>query len=37
MTYLVNGRQQIVMAYGTGSSSGLIGFALPDRRPTSRP
>ena len=32
MTYLANGRQFIVLAYGTGSKSGLIGLAL---RPSS--
>ena len=37
MTYLANGRQYIVMAYGTGSSSGLIGFALTKPSATSRP
>jgi quinoprotein glucose dehydrogenase len=31
MTYMANGRQHIVLAYGTGSSSGLIAFALPPR------
>jgi hypothetical protein len=28
MTYMLNGKQYIVLAYGTGSSSGLIGLAL---------
>jgi quinoprotein glucose dehydrogenase len=31
MTYMANGRQYIVLAYGSGSSSGLIAFALPPR------
>ena len=29
MTYMAEGRQFIVMAYGTGEESGLIGLALP--------
>jgi len=29
MTYLYEGRQYIVMAYGAGSQSGLLGLALP--------
>jgi hypothetical protein len=28
MTYMLNGRQFIVLAYGTGSNSGLVGLAL---------
>jgi quinoprotein glucose dehydrogenase len=28
MTYMANGRQFVVLAYGSGSSSGLIAFAL---------
>jgi quinoprotein glucose dehydrogenase len=28
MTYMANGRQFIVLAYGTGSNSGLVGLAL---------
>jgi quinoprotein glucose dehydrogenase len=31
MTYMWNGRQYIVMAYGAGSSSGLIALALEPR------
>jgi quinoprotein glucose dehydrogenase len=31
MTYMSNGRQYLVLAYGTGSSSGLIAFALERR------
>jgi quinoprotein glucose dehydrogenase len=31
MTYMAGGRQYIALAYGTGSSSGLMAFAL-DRR-----
>jgi quinoprotein glucose dehydrogenase len=37
MTYMANGKQHVVMAYGTGASSGLLGFTLPDKRPASRP
>ena len=29
MTYMAEGRQFIVMAYGAGDDSGLIGLALP--------
>ena len=29
MTYMANGRQYIVLAYGAGSSTGLLGLALP--------
>jgi quinoprotein glucose dehydrogenase len=29
MTYMANGRQYIVLAYGAGSSTGLMGLALP--------
>ena len=29
MTYTANGRQYIVLAYGAGSSTGLLGLALP--------
>jgi quinoprotein glucose dehydrogenase len=29
MTYMVNGRQYIVLAYGAGSSTGLLGLAVP--------
>jgi quinoprotein glucose dehydrogenase len=29
MTYTANGRQFIVLAYGAGSSTGLLGLALP--------
>jgi quinoprotein glucose dehydrogenase len=29
MTYMANGRQYIVLAHGAGSSTGLIGLALP--------
>jgi quinoprotein glucose dehydrogenase len=28
MTYMANGRQFIVLAYGTGSNSGVVGLAL---------
>ena len=28
MTYMADGKQYIVMAYGIGSSSGLIGLAV---------
>jgi quinoprotein glucose dehydrogenase len=31
MTYMADGRQYIVLAYGTGSSSGLIALALEGR------
>ena len=31
MTYMASGRQHIVLAYGTGSSSGLIAYAVPGR------
>ena len=31
MTYMAEGRQFIVMAYGSGAESGLIGLALPAR------
>ncbi len=30
MTYMAEGRQFIVMAYGAGKESGLIGLALPN-------
>ena len=30
MTYLLDGRQFIVMAYGTGSATGLIGLVLSE-------
>ncbi|HAW90895.1 MAG TPA: hypothetical protein DCX61_09550, partial [Gemmatimonadetes bacterium] len=29
MTYMAEGRQFIVMAYGSGEGAGLIGLALP--------
>jgi quinoprotein glucose dehydrogenase len=29
MTYMAEGRQFIVMAYGSGENSGLMGLALP--------
>ena len=29
MTYSANGRQYIVLAYGAGSSTGLLALALP--------
>jgi hypothetical protein len=29
MTYMAEGRQFIVMAYGSGEESGLIALALP--------
>ena len=29
MTYLVNGKQHIIMAYGNEGSSGLIALAVP--------
>ena len=29
MTYMASGRQYIVLAYGGGSSTGLLGLALP--------
>jgi hypothetical protein len=28
MTYMANGKQYIVLAYGTGGSTGLIALAL---------
>jgi quinoprotein glucose dehydrogenase len=31
MTYMLDGRQYIVLAYGTGSNSGLVGLALDAR------
>jgi quinoprotein glucose dehydrogenase len=32
MTYVANGRQFVVLAYGAGSSSGLVGVALDEPR-----
>ena len=32
MTYMSEGRQFIVVAYGSGEASGLIGLALPATR-----
>ena len=29
MTYMAEGRQFIVMAYGSGDEAGLMGLALP--------